>query len=365
MSASQKTQEATPLRRRQAEREGFVPQWRDLRLLLWVIAVWGAAIWFLSDAVARLQTFMSEVLAAVATQKSWSVVLSRGGEVVAYVLAPPLLMVLTAAALPMLMRGPSGWHPQLGLRNPFTSAFDKRARVDLAWNVGKGLVLLLLFAGALALIAPGLSSIPLHQQLEVWPHALVEVVKSTLGRSVLAMLVLAPLGLWIEHLMHRRALRMSVEEQRRERRREEVDPRMLMELRQRSRAADDDFDSALEATTHALSAPGVLILLRLVVGDSSHPRLLQRLMGMPMQEARAALHARKVPVIVDLALAERLTPIAKGDAIPRVYYPALASSLRQARRIYLTPDAPYSRAPPHDAFAKHLRRRCDLCLPNA
>ena len=331
MAASERTQEATALRRRQAEREGFVPQWRDLRLLLWVTAVWGSLVLFFDSTITRLRQFMDEVLAAIAGTQSMTTVLARSGEVMLHILAPPLVLVFAAATLPMLVRRPAGLHPHAILRNPFRDAFSERARVDLVWSFAKAMVLLLVFLGVVGMLAQGLSSIPLHTRLDLWPVALRKALESALARSVVAMLVLAPLGLWIERLMHRKALRMSVEEQRRERMREEVDPRVALELRRRSRVQESDFDATLQAATHGLAAPGMLILLQLELDDSISPRLLVRLSGAPMQAAQANLLSRRVPIITHLALVQRLVPVAAGSVIPRAYYPALATLIAKTK----------------------------------
>jgi len=332
MAASERTQEATALRRRQAERQSFVPQWRDLRLLLWIAALWASAVLFLDSSVERVQRFTHEVLAAIAGSASITAVLAQGGELLLRVSVPPLLVIVAAAALPMLLRRPSGLRARMGLRNPFNDAFNEQTRVDHVWTFAKGLVLLLLILGVLGLLAPGLSSIPLHARLDRWPGALRAALESVLARSVIAMLVLAPLGLWIEHLMHRRALRMTIDEQRRERMREEVDPRVVLELRRRGHAPEDDLDAAVQGSTHALQAPGSLILLQLPLDDAAPPRLLARLSGPPMQKVKESLRARAIPMVSDLSLIARLTPITAGSAIPRAYYPALAQLVAMANR---------------------------------
>jgi type III secretion protein U len=172
--------------------------------------------------------------------------------------------------------------------------------------------------------APALAALPLAAA----PGAALPALLGPLALRLLAGLL--ALGA-VDHLLarwrHRRRLRMTREEVRREQREDEGDPRHREARRRRHRALLEAGPVA-RATCLVVNPTHVAVALRHERGADAAPRVVAKGRGAAARRLRSEARRAGVPVVRDVVLARALHRLAEvGEEIPEPLYDAAAALL--------------------------------------
>jgi len=349
VAAREPTEEPTPRRLAEARRRGEVAVSRDLisaaavAAALAVLAIGGAGL------TARLIGYWRGAFAAASTTAGVGAGLSAGLGALARALAAPLAAALGAALLAGLVQTRG-----LVALSAVAPRFDRLSPGEGLRRLGSGVAALQAAKGALKgavvallvgwLLVPQLAGLT---GLAGTPAAAVLGALGLLARRLVLGVALAALALGAADLLfvrraHRRRLRMTREEVRREQRETEGDPRHRAErqrlhrevLEQRMIADVRKADVVVVNPEHiavALRYDGDRDAAPVVVASGEH-LLAERI----KQVARQA----GVPILRDVTLARSLRALPEGDEIPPALYEAVAEVIRVVQGGVGTPPAP-------------------------
>ena len=344
--SSDRTEEPTPRRLRQAREQGQVPRSRTFSGALVLMGGSTGALLGLEPLGTQLANWAATLLGGTGSspgralieaerlvlEASLAVALpAMGGGAVAGL----LVVGWTPTAKPLAPRL-ARLSPSAGLRRLLSlRAFGEVGRSLLLAGV---LLPLLLFEAAGAL--PDVLRLPVVDEPSrglrwLWPAG------ATLWTHALALLLL--LGLlelvWMKH-RHRRSLRMTREEVRREHREQEGDPRH----RAHRRAAHRQLLQAgrargVETATVLVVNPTHLAVgLRWAPEECDAPYLVARGRAADAAELRRRAEALGIPVVRDVALARSLVLHDLGEEVPEELFQAAAAVLEVA--LARTPPGP-------------------------
>ena len=146
-------------------------------------------------------------------------------------------------------------------------------------------------------------------------------------RLLLVLLAFGGADLLLVRWRHRRRLRMTREEVRREQREDEGDPRHREARRRRHRALLEAGPVA-RATCLVVNPTHVAVALRHHRGGDEAPRVVAKGSGAAARRLRSEARRAGVPVVRDVALARALHRLAEvGEEIPEPLYEAAAALL--------------------------------------
>lgn len=338
---AEKTEEATPKRLEQARERGQVPLGRDLSSALVVLAVTGVLLGAGDLALAELRALFALTARAVAgTPPIAPGALLEAGMMTGVRLAFPLL----AAAL---VAGAAGAFLQVGplfagrALEPRLDRFDlvKGAARLFSWDAL--LEALRAFAKvavigwvAWAALRDGLR--PVLSLTGALPADALAVAGALLARLGLrtggALLAIGVLELLYRRWKHRRDLRMSREEVRRESREAEGDPHAKQE-RQRvhqEMVAYSSIEAARSASVIVVNPTHLAVALRYEDEQMEAPLVVAKGEDDLARRIVAAAREAGVPVMRDVPLARALFALEVGDEIPEALYEAVAAVLHAA-----------------------------------
>ncbi|HLK93002.1 MAG TPA: EscU/YscU/HrcU family type III secretion system export apparatus switch protein [Polyangia bacterium] len=354
MAASgEPTEEPTHKRLDEARGRGQVAVSRDLVSAAAMTAALATLTAVGPASLARLVAYWKLALTAAPGDEAPGPALLAGAAVLARLLAPPLAAA-AAAALGVGLLQTRGLvalgavRPDLGRLSP-AAGLARSLGGEAAREVGKGLVKVMLF-GALAwlTVRPALAGLAsLAGAGATRTAAVLGALSARLAlRVALVALALGAADYLLAHRRHRRALRMTRDEVKRESRETEGDPthrverqrlhRELLEQRMVAEVRKADFvvvnpehiAVALRYDRQGDAAPVVL---------ASGERLLAERIKQVAREAG-------VPIFRDVTLARSLRALPEGEEIPPALYEAVAEVLRV---VYGTaPAGDQSTAPP-------------------
>jgi flagellar biosynthesis protein FlhB len=335
-----RTEEPTPRRLREARRRGEVARSADL----------GAAA-ALAGGLAALAVVGPDLLRDVARELRSRLALAAGGA------ADPAAAVAAAGALLLRLALPVGgaaaaaaaaagaWQagfavvpaalrprpgrldPGAGLRRLCAPASAARAGLGVLKAATLAGVCAAWWSGAAASVgelprASGSAALAAAGPL-LTPLAL---------RLALAVAALGAADLVVERARWRKALRMTRDEVRRERREDEGDPAPRAERRRRHRALLEAAPLA-RATVVVVNPTHVAVALRHDRAGGGAPRVLAKGAGAAAARIRSAARRAGVPVVRDPPLARALHRLAEiGDEIPEELYEAAAVVLAELYR---------------------------------
>ncbi len=339
---SEKTEEATPKRQRDARAKGQVARSRDLvgalLLLAAALAIGGAAPRW----VEQLRGLVALVVSAVASPRPAALVplLGVALETGLSAAAPVLAATVAAAVLGTLVQtGPvfasDAIGFDLGRLDPIEGArrlLSLRGLVELL----RGLVKLAV-VGAVAYVtlrdaAHGLGGLGGRGVEAVLESA------ATLGRTLVvrvggATLALGLLDLFYQRWQLAKDQRMSKDEVKREHKDSEGDPHAKQE-RERVRreiAQHDLLESVRSATVLVVNPTHLAVALRFDEdGDQAAPEVVGKGQDELARRMIRAAEEAGVPVLRDIPLARGLFELEVGEEIPERLYDAVASVLRAA-----------------------------------
>ncbi len=146
-------------------------------------------------------------------------------------------------------------------------------------------------------------------------------------RLAAAFLVFGALDFALARRRHRRALRMTRDEVRREQKEDEGDPLHRAERRRRHRALLEAGPVG-RATVVVVNPTHVAVALRHDRAREEAPRVVAKGTGLAAARIRSAARRSAVPIVRDVALARALHRLADvGDEIPEELYEAAAAVL--------------------------------------
>lgn len=334
---SERTEEPTPRRLRQARERGQVPRSRLFSGSLVLAGGSAGAALGLGDAAVDLRAWTATLLERgvpleAALHRAWTLLVRGGGPALAGAMVGAVVAGLASAGwapsavalLPRLER----LDPLAGLRRFFTW----RTMAELFRNLAAAsLLLTVLVTGAWSLL-PSALRLPALGEAGAGLLLLRPAALGVWTRALLLAAALGALDLLLARWRHRRSLRMSRDEIRREYREQEGDPRH----RAHRRAAHRQL--LLSGRARGVKAASVVVVnpihlavaLRWAPEECEAPYLVARGREEEARALRAEALILGIPVVRDVALARGLVLYDVGEEVPEELYRAAAIVLQHA-----------------------------------
>ncbi len=337
----EKTEPPSPKRLEQAREEGQVARSPELGTFA-VMATGVAALWLLGDRVAEgmwsvMRAAMSFDRVAAFGDRSPIERLGEQGVAALQVLWPVLGVLAISAVIGALLM--NGWlftfkalEPKLSRLNPlkgFQRMFSLPSLVELGKAIAKatligGLAALALYIHADAFL--GLASEPSGAALG---HA-VRLLAVVVATVVIGLAVIAAIDVPYQIWNHRRKLRMTKDEVKRERKEQEGDPLLKSRIRslQREAARKRMMGEVPKADVVVTNPVHYAVALSYQEGRQTAPKVVAKGSRLIAARIREIATEHRVPVVEAPPLARALfhhTEI--GDEIPETLYTAVAEVL--------------------------------------
>ncbi len=333
-SSEQRTEAPTPRRIQQARRAGQTAVSRDLGSAVVMSAACLALIATAQAGVAELVLAMREALTGATRSVAIASAVRAGLDSTLITLAPLLGGFMVTACLITLLqtRGLATFAPARPDARRVLPSFDRVLGRDRAMEVGKGvLALVLLLAVACWSIGPVLSGIAtLGGASAARILYAVGVLGVRLGTHLAAaVMVFGAIDYLCQRWRHRKALRMSRDEVKRERKEAEGDPAHKAERLRRYRGfmhawvLDDVRRADLVVVQDGVMAAAIVhdpdgANAPVVMVKGEHRRA---------QTIEDFARASGVPVFADVDLVRALMSVAEGAEIPEVLFERVAELL--------------------------------------
>ena len=332
-----RTEEPTPQRLRQARERGQVPRSRLFTGSLVLAGGSAGAALGLGWAAEELRGWTATLLAR---GSSVPAALHEALSLLVRACAPALGGAVLGAVVAGLAT--SGWAPAAAAVIPQLERLDPVAGLKrlFTWRtaaeVGRSAAVATVLAGVLAAGAWGLLPPALRLPVLEAPGAgLVALRPEALRVWSRVLLLAAAIGLvdlLLARRRHRRSLRMSRDEVRREHREQEGDPRHRAHRRaaHRQLLAAGRARGVKAASVVVVNPVHVAVALRWAPEECDAPYLVARGRGEDARTIRAEALSAGVPVVRDVALARGLVQYDVGEEVPEELYRAAAVVLQHA-----------------------------------
>lgn len=337
--ATEKTEEPTPKRLREARRKGQVPKSRELGTAAVVLATGGALVATGEGVLTELRAVFALTFGAIEADTAPLEVLNAGVAIGASLIVPILLAAMVAGTMasflqvgPLLTMEPV--KPQLkrldviqGIKNLFT----RRQLMELLKTLLKmaivGFVLFQVLRDGLRGIV-GLAGRDAFATLE----GTGSLVTSLLFRVGGAVLAIAILDVFYQRWQHRRDQRMTKDEVKREYKDAEGDPHAKQERERvhREIVEHDAVEQVRDADVLVVNPTHLAVALRYDEDRGDAPTVLAKGQEHLAQRMIRAAKEAGVPIMRDVPLARALYELERGDEIPEALYEAVAAVLRAA-----------------------------------
>ncbi|MEM9020087.1 MAG: flagellar biosynthesis protein FlhB [Planctomycetota bacterium] len=347
-SGQEKTEAATPRRRREARQEGNLAKSTDLTAALMLLA--GIVLLYLLGTrlmVAMTGTLQAMLLSTHAPNPTRAddlgAIFGYTGHVLAASLLPLLLVLATVGVFAsvgqvgLLLTG-KPIIPRFSKVNPISGVkrlFDARAAMRLVMSMGK----LVVIAGvATVFIILDMDRIAMLPAMAVKPaFALTASMVFWLGIKLSAvLLILALLDFAFQKMQHEKDLRMTKQEVREEMKQMDGDPMMKQRrarvarqlAMQRMAQAVPKADVIITNPTH------ISIALQYDADTMRAPRVIAKGADLMAMRIRQIAAAHGIPLVERKPLARALYSSAEiGDEVPEEYYAAVAEILAYVYRL--------------------------------
>ena len=335
--AGEPTEEPTPKRLEQARRRGEIAYSRDLASAAATTAAVVALIAVGPELAARLVGLFRTGLAAAPAGGAPGPALAAGGGALSRALAVPLAAAVAGALAAGLFQtrgllAVEALRPDLARLSP-ARGLERAFGGPAALQVGKGLVKVVLVGAIVwATVRPVLAGVTALAGAD--PSRLLAVLGALAARlAARAALVALALGL-CDYLFalrrHRRGLRMTRDEVRREAKDQEGDPSHRAErqrlhrevLEQRMVAAVRKADFVVVNPDH------IAVALRYDKDGDAAPVVIARGERLVAERIKQVAREAGIPIFRDVTLARSLRELPEGDEIPAALYEAVAEVLR-------------------------------------
>ena len=337
--SSDKTEEATPKRLREARCKGQVPKSKELGTAAVLLATGGALLATGETVVADLRALFALTFRAIAEDIAPLALLDAGLSIGAGLIVPVLLAAMAAGTVinflqvgPLLTLEPVA--PKLerldvikGIKNLFT----RRQLMELVKTLLKMVVVGFVLYQVLRSSTRGLVGLAGRDAAAALQGAgsLVTTLLFRVGGAVLAIGIL---DVFFQRWQHARDQRMSKDEVKREYKDAEGDPHAKQERDRLHREIleNDSVEQVRDADVLVVNPTHLAIALRYDEGAADAPTVLAK--GQEHLAERMIRAAREagVPIMRDVPLAHALYELERGDEIPETLYEAVAAVLRAA-----------------------------------
>jgi flagellar biosynthetic protein FlhB len=335
---SQKTEDPTPKRKREAVRDGQVPRSADVGAWLTVLS----GILLAPAAAGRLQELFDRlwqsVVGIVVHPDAGSALdmLGMAGRGAVGVLAPILLVSVVVAILGSAVQGglqisTKRFKPKFDKLNAF-KGIKHMFGAQSAWNLVKALLKLAALT-VVALVVVRTASERLtasgHWSLSSSVAASVDAAVRLIRLVAIAGLVVAAIDYLIERRRIGKSLKMSLEEVKRESRQSEGDPhqKAVVRSRQREMSSNRMMASIAQADVIVVNPTHVAVALSYESGRGA-PRVVAKGAGLVATRIREEAERHRRPMVQDVPLARTLYKACEiGDEIPVEMYDAVARVL--------------------------------------
>jgi len=344
--SSERTEEPTPRRLRRAREQGQVPRSRTFSGALVLLGGSAGAMVGLADLGGELERWTPSLLigSGVASGRA----LAEAGRLLVGASLAVALPAMAGGALAGLLA--AGWSPSTAALAPrlerlspaagLRRMFSPRALGEMGRSVLLAALLLPLpLAEALGAL-PDILRLPSAESPATAFRLLRPAGTAVWTRALVVLLLLGVVELLWARRRHRRSLRMTREEVRREHRDEEGDPRHRAhrraahrQLLQTGRARGVE-----KATVLVVNPTHVAVGLRWAPEECDAPYLVARGRAVDATELRRRAEELGIPVVRDVALARSLALHDVGEEVPEELFQAAAAVLEVA--LSRTPASP-------------------------
>lgn len=339
-----RTEQPTPKRLREARRRGEIAQSRELTGAaalaggLLALAATGG-----SSARELASLLHAQVVAAASGYGDPAAVLHAGLVAVGRLSLAPAATALAVAGLAGALQtgfafAPGALAPRADRVNPLQGLrrlLSPSSLLAVLLGLVKAAVLVAITARWLGEAAPALAGLGRLDARALW--SALPSIGSLTARLAAAHALLALTDLALARFRHRRSLRMTHDEVRREHKEEEGDPAHRAERRRLHRALVEAGPVA-RATVVVVNPTHVAVALRHDRGGETAPRVVAKGTGLAAMRIRSAARRAGVPIVRDVPLARALHRLAEvGDEIPEELYEAAAAVLAHLYGLTETP----------------------------
>jgi len=326
-----RTEQPTPRRLREARRRGELPQGRELTAAAALLAGLAALAATGPSSAGALADLVRHALSGREVAPA-DALAEAGRCVLRAVLAPALASTAAAVLGGMIQTGfafaPGGAAPRLERLDPargLRRLFSPQAILRVALALAKAIALLAVAAGWISGQAAALAELPRAGSAALW--RIVPAIASLAFRLGATFAVAGALDALLSLALHRRSLRMTRDEVRRDAREDDGDPQHRAERRRLHRALLEAGPVA-RATVVVVNPTHVAIALRHERGADEAPRVLAKGTGPEAARIRSAARRAGVPIVRDVPLARALLRLAEvGEEIPEALFEAAAAVL--------------------------------------
>lgn len=332
-----KTEDPTPKRLRDAQREGQFPRTQDAAT--WVAMASAVAVLPLSARL--LQEHVRDLMAllpVVAQDPSDARVLAVVAQLPDAVLLPTLPMALAAAGGALLATFAQGVHPSSKALKPKANRLSPKQGVkrmfgvQALWEGAKALLKVCVITAAVLLVGRSLVVDLLGGgllSLEATLHRAWDGLRSALWAAILAGLFLALADYAFQRRRVFKQLRMSMREVKDEMKQAEGDPLVKGAIRSRQMAMSRNrMLSAVAGADAVLVNPTHFAVAITYEASRGAPRVVAKGAGALALKIRERAREHRVPVIEDKPLTRALHRVCEvGEEIPAELYMAVAKIL--------------------------------------
>ena len=341
----EKTEQPTEKRLRDARRDGDVAKSHDLTqtatTLAWLLVLAGLA-GYMADRVSALTEHAWLEVDLTSPNALREVGMDAAKTLVVLTVLPLAIVGAIGALVEFLQTGgvfaPKRITPQLGRLNP-AAGLQRVVSLDNLFELAKGLVK----AAIIGVLIVLLMRHYLPDILEI-PEAGIAAYVGLDRRLILmlgAWIVVLFIGVSIadrlyQKFSHRKRLRMSKHDVKRERKQEEGDPHTRGERRQLHRrwASQDAREAARSATALVVNPTHIAIAILYEVERTAVPMITAKGEGHLAQLMRREAEEAGVPIIRDVPLARALNYHGEeDDFIPEEYFDAVAEVIAWAEKL--------------------------------
>lgn len=338
MAHSDKTQKATPHRRKKAREEGQIARSRELGSVLAIVGAASVLAMSSSDIVERWATFYQGLLTAACSgdvSPEGPVLFWSAVELLHWVV-PVLLISMLLSVSATLAQGGINFAPAaLAPKFERLSAAKRLEQIFSVVSLGNLLKSMLPF---LAIAAFGISAIRAHwtelarasnEDVHTLMSTLVGLVMSVTWKSVLVLIAWAGVDYLLTWRQAESKLRMSHEELKREFKENEGNPFIKGQIRRRQRAMRKRKPLQAAATaTIVITNPTHFAVALQYEPSMRAPEVVAKGSDLLAQKIKAIAYENQVPVMENKPLARALyNTVEVGQAIPSDLYQAVAEIL--------------------------------------
>jgi flagellar biosynthetic protein FlhB len=344
----EKTEKATPKRRRKARQKGQVAQSKEISSVFILMTTLGVFYFAGSWIFFNIFGVFNGVFQNIATlplnnATDASALLTQMFSILFSILMPILIPIVIAAVIANVAQVGFKIHGEamklsLNKLNPI-SGMKKFLSLKSLVELAKSIVKITIVGGiAYAVVESEMQLFPALMQKNVMDILLfiVTVAFKIFFYVCLAMIVLAVLDLVYQRWQHEKSLRMTKQEVKDERKQSEGDPKIKARIRgiQVEMAMQRMMESVPQADVVITNPTHLALAIQFDAKQMSAPRVLAKGAGFIAERIKEIAREYHVPIVEDKPLAQAMYKMVEiGDYIPVELYRAVAEILAYVYRL--------------------------------